>query len=67
MTTYWVRYSFPAADVTYRRHMICSIEADSLAQAALEASERAKKLDGHKLISVHSADDIEDVVPKPFF
>ena len=69
MTTYWVRCAFPAADVTYRRHSISSVQADNLVQAALKVQQSLKdlRIEDHEIISIHSADDIEEVVPRPFF
>lgn len=69
MTTYWVRCAFPAADVTYRRHSISAVQADNLVQAALKVQRSLKDLQirDHEIISIHSADDIEGVITKPFF
>jgi 23S rRNA maturation-related 3'-5' exoribonuclease YhaM len=69
MNTYWVRCAFPAADVTYRRHSVSAVQADSLVQAALKVQQSLENLriEDHEIISIHSADDIENVVPKPFF
>lgn len=67
--TYWVRYAFKCLDVPYRRHMVHSVEADSLYDAAKKVQKRIdeehEEFSKYELISIHDASEIECVVPRP--
>jgi CheY-specific phosphatase CheX len=68
MIDYSVRYAFVCSDVPYRRHMVCTIRANNLSEAAIKAQDDLKNLSvGHEVISIHNRSDIIDVTPRSFW
>ena len=67
MATYFIRFAFVCSDVPYRRHLVYSVEANSLIEAVIRAQEDRKNLgNDHELISVHNFANVQDVIPAPF-
>ena len=65
MATYSIRWAFKCTDVPYRRHMVHSIEAVNLVEAALKA-QGTENIEGEcELVSIHKSSEVLETIMRP--